>query len=127
MLSINVYAVQPEDFGLIEGDLIGAYEYGDPDIYIVNKTQVRSYKRIIINPTILSYYGHLGGFNNIKSVTPDQLDAFPVSGFFRLNGDNKVWCLEVANEDYGILHHISGTDIQSLADDPDFFLKIFYT
>ena len=56
----------PSDFGLKEGDLIRATSANDLDIFIVNKS---GYKRLFLNPVIFSFYGHLGGFSNVKKVS----------------------------------------------------------
>src|SRR3989344_8482586 len=78
-------AAKPSDYGLREGDLISAIFSDDPDVYIVNEY---GYKRLFLNPEIFKFYSHLGGFSNVKLVTPEVRDAFPTSGFFRNCEDN---------------------------------------
>ena len=98
-----VFAASPSDFGLKEGDLISAIFSDDPDVYIVN---AHGYKRLFLNPEIFKFYAHLGGFANIKLVTPEIRDSFPTSGFFRNCEDNdqKVFGTSVEGEDTGPLH-----------------------
>ena len=73
---------------LYDGDLITSFEFTDPDIYIINLNgfaqqdasgRIRSYngaKRLFLNPTIFNFYGHLGGFTNVRRVTPEVRDSF---------------------------------------------------
>ena len=75
-----VSAISPSDFDLKEGDLISAIFSDDPDVYIINE---HGYKRLFLNPEIFKFYSHLGGFANIKLVTPEVRDGFPTVGLFR--------------------------------------------
>ena len=115
-------AVAPADYGLKEGDTVSAAGSDDPDVYIVNEL---GYKRLFLNPVIFGFYGHLGGFANVKSVTPATRDAFPTSGLFRLDGDLKVYGVESTGEDTGVLHWVNTTGAQAVADDANFFKKVF--
>lgn len=117
-------AVRPSDFGLKEGDLISAIFSDDPDVYIINEN---GYKRLFLNPEIFKFYAHLGGFANVKLVTPEIRDSFPTSGFFRNCEDNdqKVFGTSVEGEDTGRLHWINKSGGQAVAEDPDFFKKVF--
>lgn len=117
-------AVAPSDYGLKEGDTISAAGSDDPDVYIVNDW---GYKRLFLNPVIFGFYGHLGGFAKVKSVTPATRDAFPTSGLFRNceTNDPKVYGVEVTGEDTGVLHWVNTTGAQAVADDPNFFKKVF--
>src|SRR3990167_10362877 len=83
-------ASKPSDFGLKEGDLISAIFSDDPDVYIIND---QGYKRLFLNPEIFKFYGHLGGFFNVKLVTKEVIDLFPTSGLFRdcESNDQKVY------------------------------------
>ncbi len=118
----NVTAVAPADFGLTEGDTVSASGSDDPDVYIVNE---QGFKRLFLNPVIFGFYGHLGGFGSVKSVSPATRDAFPTSGLFRLDGDEKVYGVETTGEDTAMLHWVNTTGSQAVADDPDFFKKVF--
>jgi hypothetical protein len=86
--------------GLKEGDLIGASSSDDPDIYIVNE---HCFKRLFLNPEIFGFYGHLGGFGQVKDVTSEVRDAFVTSGIFRNceSGDERVQAVEIDSEDDG--------------------------
>src|SRR3989338_6214883 len=117
-------ATKPSDYGLKEGDLISAIFSDDPDVYIINE---QGYKRLFLNPEIFKFYSHLGGFANIKLVTPEIRDSFPTSGFFRNCEDNdqKVFGTSVEGEDTGRLHWINKSGDQAVQEDPDFFKKVF--
>ncbi len=94
--------VQPEDYGLKEGDLIRAE--GDFDIFIINQY---GYKRLFLNPAIFEMYGHLGGWEDIKTVSPDVRNAFITSTHYRYSDSPKVYHLEVTGEDVGTLRWIN--------------------
>ena len=119
-----VFAAIPSDYGLKEGDLISAIFSDDPDVYIINEN---GFKRLFLNPDIFKFYSHLGGFANIKLVTPEVRDSFPTSGFFRNCEDNdqKVYGTSVEGEDEGRLHWINKSGDQAVQEDPDFFKKVF--
>ncbi len=97
---------QPEDYGLKEGDLIRAE--GDFDIFIINQ---HGYKRLFLNPAIFEMYGHLGSWEDVKTVSPAVRDAFITSTHYRWadDSDGKVYHLEVFGEDTGTLHWINMT------------------
>lgn len=118
----NADAARPADFGLREGDTVSAAGSDDPDVYIVNDA---GFKRLFLNPVIFGFYGHLGGFANVKSISPATRDAFPTSGLFRKDGDQKVYGVETTGEDTGVLHWVNTTGAQAAVDDPDFFKKVF--
>ena len=118
----SAYAAKPSDYGLTEGNTISAAGSDDPDIYIVNDP---GYKRLFLNPVIFGFYGHLGGFPAVKTVTSTVRDAFPTSGLFRVDGDTKVYGVETTGEDTGILHWVNTSGAQAVADDPNFFNKVF--
>lgn len=118
------HAVAPGDFGLREGDVVSAHNTaGDPDIYIVNEF---GFKRLFVNPEIFNLYGHLG-WNKVRSVSAATRDAFVTSGLFRNCevGASEVYGLEVVSEDVANLRHINITGAQAVAQDPDFFRKVF--
>jgi len=101
---------KPEDYGLKEGDLIRAQ--GDFDIFIVNQY---GYKRLFLNPAIFNMYGHLGGWNKVKTVTKATRDAFVTSQYYRYVDSPKVYKLEVTGEDTGILYWLNMTAENFLA------------
>jgi len=120
----TAFGATPADYGLKEGDTISAAGSDDPDVYIVNE---HGYKRLFLNPVIFGFYGHLGGFAKVKKVSPATRDAFPTSGLFRNceTNDPKVYGVETTGEDTGVLHWVNTTGEQAVADDPNFFKKVF--
>lgn len=122
--AMTALAVAPADFGLFEGDVVSAHTtVNDPDVYIVNE---HGYKRLFVNPEIFNLYGHLG-FNKVKSVTAATRDAFPTSGLFRNceSNDQRVYGLDVIDEDVANLRWVNTTGEQAVVDDPNFFKKVF--
>ena len=122
-------------YGLKEGDVLSSAGSDDPDIYIVNEM---GYKRLFLNPAIFGFYGHLGGFGNVKNVSATARDAFPTSGLFRncetqplytkagqANDPSRIYALEVTGEDTGMLHWVNTSGAQAVADDANFFSKVF--
>lgn len=115
---------KPEQYNLKDGDVVSAGGSTDPDVYIVNSY---GYKRLFLNPVIFKFYGHLGGFSKVKNIVSVTRDMFPTSGLFRnceIN-DPKVYGVEVTGEDTGTLHWVNTTGAQAVADDPEFFKKVF--
>ncbi|MEK7582765.1 MAG: hypothetical protein AAB452_02820 [Patescibacteria group bacterium] len=110
--------------GLSDGNTISAVGSGNPDIYIVNDW---GYKRLFLNPVIFSFYGHLGGFAQVKNVVSSTGIILVTSGLFRNceTNDPKVYGIETTGEDAGILHWVNVSGAQAVADDPDFFKKVF--
>ena len=109
---------------LKDGDVISVAGSSDPDVYIVSPY---GYKRLFLNPAIFGFYGHLGGFSKIKSTTPITRDVFVTSGLFRNceTNDVKVYGVETTGEDTGKIHWVNTTGAQAVADDPNFFKKVF--
>ncbi len=120
----NLQAAKPSDFGLKEGNLISAIFSDDPDVYIINND---GYKRLFLNEEIFNFYGHLGGFFNVKLVPQEVVDSFPTSGLFRNceADDPRVFGVSVEGEDTGTMSWINMTAEEALAEDPDFFKKVF--
>jgi len=52
-------------------------------------------------------YGHLGSWNDVKTVTPETRDAFTTSTHYKYVEEDKVYHQEVTGEDTGILHWIN--------------------
>lgn len=117
-------AVMPSDYGLKEGDVVSAAGSDDPDVYIVNEM---GYKRLFLNPVIFGFYGHLGGFAAVKNISSATRDAFGTSGLFRNceTNDEKVYGVETTGEDTGMLHWVNTSGSQAVADDANFFKKVF--
>lgn len=120
----QVKAASPSDFGLREGDLISAFNsVGDIDVYIIN---IHGFKRVLIKPDIFNFYGHLK-FGNVKQVTMATRDAFQNADLYRNceNNDQRVFALEARGEDAALLHHVNMTGAQAVAQDANFFKKVF--
>ena len=115
-------AVAPGDYGLKEGDVVSAAGSDDPDVYIVNE---HGYKRLFLSPQIFNLYGHLGGFAAVRNVSSATRDAFVTSGLFRVDGTEKVYGIETTGEDVASLHWVNTSGAQAVADDPNFFKKVF--
>lgn len=109
--------------GLREGDIIGSTNLSDPDIYIINES---GFKRLFLSPVIFGFYGHLK-FPNVKRIDDAVLDKIPTSGLFRNceTGDRKVHALEVTGEDMAVLRWVDITGEAAIAEDHDFFGKVF--
>lgn len=109
---------------LNEGDVISATGSDDPDVYIANE---HGYKRLFLNPVIFGFYGHLGGFTNVKTTVSSTRDTLVTSGLFRNceTDDQRVYGLETTGEDTGIFHWVNTSGAQAVADDADFFKKVF--
>ncbi len=109
---------------LKEGDVVSATGSNDPDVYIANDW---GYKRLFLNPAIFGFYGHLGGFSKVKTIVSPIRDTLVTSGLYRNceTNDKKVYGVEVTGEDIGMLHWVNTSGNQAVADDPDFFKKVF--
>ena len=118
------HAAKPSDYGLKEGDLVSAIFSDDPDVYIINE---QGYKRLFLNAEIFNFYGHLGGFFNVKLISEEVLNAFPTSGLFRNCEDNdpRVYGVEIEGEDIGKLRWLNASATGTLSEDPNFFKKVF--
>lgn len=121
---VAALAVAPSDYGLKEGDVVSAAGSSDPDVYIVNEM---GYKRLFLNPAIFNFYGHLGGFSKVKTISATTRDAFGTSGLFRNceTNDQKVYGVETTGEDVGMLHWVNTSGAQAVMDDANFFKKVF--
>src|SRR3989338_5895043 len=111
-------AVKLSDYGLKDGDLISAIFSDDPDVYIVNEN---GYKRLFLNPEIFNFYGHLGGFFNVKLGSVETRDAFTTSGLFRNceSNDPRVFGVEVEGEDMGNARWLDSSADTVLKEDPE--------
>jgi hypothetical protein len=113
----------PERYGLSDGALV-SQGIPDPDIFIIN---TYGYKRLFLNPIIFNFYGHLGGFGNVRPISAPTRDAFETSLLFRNCevASPKVYALEVTGEDTGTLHWLNIDGDAAASHDPEFFKKIF--
>ena len=112
------------NLNLKEGDVVSSPGSSDPDVYIVN---IWGYKRLFLNPAIFNFYGHLGGVCKVKNVTATTRGKMVASGLYRNceTNDQKVYGVQVTGEDTGILHWVNTSGAQAIADDANFFKKVF--
>ncbi|HXV26888.1 MAG TPA: hypothetical protein VD862_02615 [Candidatus Paceibacterota bacterium] len=115
---------------LRDGDLIRRAD--DPDIFIIRfghwpGGSTIGFKRLFLNPAIFSFYGHLGGYGSVKTVSERVFNLFEVSGLFRNceSNDRRVWATEVTGEDVGVLHHVQMSGDAAVAEDHRFFERVF--
>jgi glucose/arabinose dehydrogenase len=111
------------ELGLREGDIVGSTAPDDPDIFIINEW---GYKRLFLSPAIFSFYGHLR-YENVRRLPDTVIESLPVSGLFRNceTGDRRVFALEVIAEDDAVLRWVNVSGETALAEEPDFFKKVF--
>lgn len=109
---------------LKEGDMISAADEGDNDIFIINE---HGYKRLFLNPVIFGFYGHLGGYQNVKKVSKETRDLYITSSYFRNceTGDQRIYAVELTGDDAGALHWLNIEASEAVAQDPNFFKKVF--
>ena len=119
-------AANPEilrDLGIREGEIVGSSDSQDPDIYIVNEW---GYRRLFLSPRIFGFYGHLR-YDRVSRFQGTVIESMPLSGLFRNceAADEEVYALEVTHEDTGVLHWVKVTGDAAVAEDADFFKRIF--
>lgn len=112
--------ITPGTFGLTDGDLIRAE--GDINVYIVNKF---GYKRLILSPTVCSFYGNLGRdcrLAKIKLVSSATRDAFKTSWFVKnaSTRDGRVYNMVPEGNDFAILHHLNMSGDSFIQEGGDF-------
>ncbi len=84
---------------IAEGGLIRAKD--SIDVYVVKYVGDKSFKRLILNPTVFTSYQHLK-WSNLKIVSQATMDQFTTSELARALGDTKVYKLSSApNADDG--------------------------
>lgn len=119
-------AANPEilgDLGLHEGDIVGSTNPDDPDIFIINAW---GFKRLFLSPLIFGFYGHLR-YDAVHRFLSTVIDSIPTSGLFRNCeiDDPRVFAVQVTGEDVAILHWLNVAGADAVADDPDFFKRVF--
>lgn len=120
---VAVDAAYLQALGLREGDIVGSTDSADPDIFIVNEY---GYKRLFLSPVIFGFYGHLR-FDGVRRFVDTVVASMPISGLFRNceTGDQKVYALEVVSEDDATLRWVNISGETAVAEDPEFFKRIF--
>jgi glucose/arabinose dehydrogenase len=112
-----------QSLGLHEGEIVGSTDPADPDIYIINAW---GYKRLFLSPAIFSFYGHLR-YDSVKRFPDTVIASMPISALFQNceSGAPQVYALEVTAEDTAVLHWVNVSGDAAVAEDPDFFKRIF--
>ena len=75
---------------LQDGDLIKTPN--NPDVYIIKYKNNKQYKRLLLSPTIFNYYLHLK-WNNIKTISQQQLDQYQTSNLVKETTDTFIYTL----------------------------------
>ncbi len=117
-------AVTIADGALIKSNALnsdGTPTYASLDVYIVKLVGAKKFKRLMLNPQVLSSYGHLAGAT-INVVDQATMDSYTTSGLVRVDTDpaQKVFGL-APNGDIGAKSWINTTTADFLAAgaDPD--------
>lgn len=119
-------AANPEilrNLGLREGEIVGSNVASDPDIFIINEN---GYRRLFLSPAIFSFYGHLR-YDGVRKFADTVVASMPISTLFRNceTDDPKVYALDVTAEDDAALGWVNVSGQTAVAEDPDFFKRIF--
>lgn len=80
---------------IVDGDVIrNPSAAGDAqfDVYIVKLVGANKYKRLVLNPQVFNSYGHLK-WENIKTVTTEEMNQYKTSAMVRVETDPKVYAL----------------------------------
>src|SRR5207302_1379070 len=103
------------------GDLISAVSAHDPDVYTVNEY---GYKRLILNPVVFSFYFN---WTQVHAVSAAVRDVLPTSLLVRncQANDPKVYAMDITGEDTGTIHWVNLTGNAAVAQDAEFFHKVF--
>lgn len=112
--------ITPEMFGLMDGDFIRVE--GDINVYIINGF---GYKRLILSPTVCSFYSNLGRdcrLAKIKLVSPITRDVFKTSWFVKNASprDGRVYDMVPEGNDFAILHHLNMSGDNFIQEGGDF-------
>jgi uncharacterized protein YneR len=127
--------VAKEAYGqtIADGDLVKTAD--NPDVYIVKLVGAKSFKRLILNPTIFESYGHLS-WGNIKTVSQATLNSYTNTNLvIEVNPDGsvadpKVYAVtSAAASDVGERRHLNVTaaEFESAGLDWDSIYKINHT
>lgn len=75
---------------LNDGDIVKTSD--NPDVYILKHKNNKKYKRLILSPSVFNSYRHLK-WENIKTVSQQELDAYTTSNLVQVSGDNTIYAL----------------------------------
>jgi len=73
-----------------DGDIVKTA--GNPDIYVIKEVNNKKYKRLILSPNVFNSYHHLK-WDNVKTVTEEQLNQYQTSILVKEITDNIIYTL----------------------------------
>jgi hypothetical protein len=73
---------------LSDGDIVKTFD--SPDVYIIKYKNNKQYRRLILSPSVFNSYRHLK-WENVKTVTREQLDKYTVSHLVQVAGDRFIY------------------------------------
>jgi len=82
---------------LQDGDIVKTTD--SSDIYVIKYKNNKQYKRLLLSPAIFNYYLHLK-WNNIKTISQQQLDQYQTSNLVKETTDTVIYTL-TSNGDTG--------------------------
>jgi len=80
---------------IVDGDVVrnpSASGMAQFDVYIVKLMGAKKFKRLVLNPQVFTSYGHLK-WENVKSITTEEMNSYKTSGIVRVETDPKVLAL----------------------------------
>jgi len=85
---------------IVDGDIVSpdaeftedGVTYYPYDVFIVKIVGDKTFKRLILNPSVFESYGHLE-WGNIQTISADTVDGYTTSDLVRADGDTKVYKL----------------------------------
>ncbi len=117
LTSLAVLAPVASGATILEGDVVSpdaSYTDADGntyypyDVFIVKYVGDKKFKRLVLNPQVFESYGHLK-WENIKTVTVAELEAFTTAELVRAIDDDKVYKL-FPDGDTGIKRWVESLD-----------------
>ncbi len=116
-LALVPYAQDASAAVIVDGELVKTAS--SPDIYIIKLIGNKQFKRLILNPDIFNSYGHLK-WENIKTISSQELAQYTVSELVRAVGDPKVYRLTSPSySDTGVKSWVNMTAAQFIAEGYD--------
>ncbi len=93
--SVSIASAAVVDGSLIKSNATnsdGTPTIASLDVYIVKLVGTKKFKRLILNPTVFTSYGHLN-WNNIQTVSQAVMDEYTTSSLVRVDGTEKVYAM----------------------------------
>lgn len=113
LLFAILFAFNANASNIAEGSIVKTAN--SPDVYIIKYDNGKQYKRLILNPEVFSSYGHLK-WENIITVSQDEMNSFITSNLARVDGSNDIYQL-TSEGDAGfkkLLNSTEGYDLDSV-------------